>query len=84
MTYQCKIKKVNNGFIFEPHTYDEIEVIEETATQEDRELYKTGDEEKIALGKLLSRVAEYFGVEYDKWTEDNLSITFDRKGSKME
>ncbi|MEK7560727.1 MAG: hypothetical protein AAB539_02105 [Patescibacteria group bacterium] len=88
MTYELTIKKIQNGFILEipgddaeePH----VEVIEEIAAVPDEELFGTNDETKIAIGKLLARVAEYFGVHYDKFSEDNLKISFDKKGHKMD
>ena len=49
----------------------------------DRE-YKTNDEEKIAMAKMLESVADYFGTYYEKHNEENLNIDFGKKGSKCE
>jgi hypothetical protein len=88
MSYEMNIKKIKNGFIVEMHSDEEslpvIEVIEEIETASDGELFRTNDEEKMALGKLLIRVAEYFGMQYDKFSNNNLSITFNKKGGKLE
>ncbi len=35
------------------------------------------------LTKLLYSVAEHAGYTYDKFKEDNLNITFDKKGHKL-
>jgi hypothetical protein len=42
------------------------------------------DGEKEALEKLLYAIAEALGITYDKWKDNNLNITFNKKGSKME
>jgi hypothetical protein len=36
------------------------------------------------MKNLLFAVAEYFGISYDKWSSENLRISFDRKGHKKE
>ncbi len=88
MSYEMNIKKTKNGFIVEmpgdEESLPKVEVIEEIGTSSDEEFFRTRDEEKIALGKLLMRVAEYFGMPYDKFSNDNLSITFGKKGHKLE
>lgn len=88
MSYEMNIKKTKNGFIVEMQSNEEslpeIEVIEETNSDSDVELFCTEDEEKIAVGKLLMRVAEYFGVSYDKFSDGNLRVTFDKNGHKLE
>lgn len=88
MTWACKITKVENGYIFETMGTDPVsEVMEENATPEEIEYYKTSDEQKVALGKMLRRVGEHMApmdIGYSKWNSDNLRITFDEKGSKVD
>jgi hypothetical protein len=52
--------------------------------EHEHDCFKTKNEEKIALGYALAHIAETLGVMYDRYSSDNLSITFDRKGSKVE
>jgi len=85
MNWSCNIEKVENGYILKSRGEDsEAEVFEATATDDDYERFKTTDDDKVALGKLLERVAEHFGELYDKWKDDNLEITFSKKGSKVD
>jgi len=85
------IEKILNGYI----VYDKYEiednkyqidktVIEELDNCEMDDEFKTNDDELITLGKLLKTIAEKYGYNYDKFKENNLSITFDKKGSKLE
>jgi len=85
------IEKISNGYI----VYDKYEiednkyqidktVIEELDNCEMDDEFKTNDDELITLGKLLKTIAEKYGYNYDKFKENNLSITFDKKGSKLE
>ena len=61
------------------------EVIEETnRSGYEEEEYKTNDNEKIALAKMLETVADYFGENNDRFGNENLNIRFDREGHKYE
>lgn len=73
------IEKINNGYI--------LSWMEETehGLKEEREVIEEDyDDEKEGMGKLLNRVAEFFGVSYDKWKDDNLKISWNGRGSKLE
>lgn len=76
MDWKITIKKVNNGYIVEGPGGDmkEISVIEEISD----------DDEKEACKRLLEFVAEHFGFMHDKFAEDNLRISWDKKGRKIE
>lgn len=77
------IKRTENGFIvckklvdsMDGKDVDVVEVIEEAGN--------LGEEEKIAMTSLLYKVADWYGVEYDKYSKTNLNITFDKKGYKV-
>jgi hypothetical protein len=81
-----QIEKVENGYIVEVLGEEkQVFVCEETCQEHEDEQYKTDDCEDIALGKMLYYVAEFIGgYNYDKWSNSNLNITFDKKGSKNE
>ena len=44
--------------------------------------FGTGDEEKIALGKMLRIVGEEFGETYNKFGKENLRVDFKKEGHK--
>lgn len=75
-----KIRRIENGFVVAYDDFseegEEIEV--ETVFEEE------DDEEKPCMTKLLYFVAEHFGQMYDKWDGENLNITWDKKGHKMD
>lgn len=78
-----KIEKVEDGYILS--WYEEID----DNTWEERKKVVFGSdctdkEEQEGMKKLFYAIAEYFGERYDKRRSDNLSITFDRKGHKVE
>ena len=63
---------------------DRQEVIEENISfKDDENKYKTKDEEKIAMARLLEKVADYFGINYDRYDKNNLKIEFSQKGHKL-
>lgn len=70
-------------FIEQKHCKEQKEVIEEDEITNniDRIIYKDG--EKQAMTKLLFRIAEFFGIQYDKFKEDNLKITWTEVGHKI-
>ena len=36
------------------------------------------------LKRMLEAVADHFGFKYDKWCRENINITIDKKGHKVE
>lgn len=76
---EIKIEKVEDGYTLSWH-----EEIDDGKWEEKKKVVFGSDctdqEEHEGLKNLLFTVAEYFGEHYDKWKDDNLNITFDRKG----
>jgi len=40
--------------------------------------------EEDCLKRMLEAVADHFGFHYDRYGRENINITFDRKGHKVE
>jgi ribulose bisphosphate carboxylase small subunit len=80
---RIEIIKADNGYIV-THTYIEdtqpngINIMAQDTTVIE------GDTDKEALKKMLEAVAEYSGVMYDKYGKENLRISFDKKGHKID
>jgi len=75
---ELKITEISNGFIlaFDVQLTDEIMELEQIVVED------TGDEKEL-FKRMLEKVAEYFGYEYNKWKSENLNITFDKPGHKI-
>ena len=73
MTWKITITKAANGYILSSEEAEGgvTEVLEEKST------------EKETMTDLLYKVAEFFGMNHDKFAKDNLNITFDKKGDKV-
>ena len=81
--WSLNIQKVTNGFIL---SWDEeSELLNKSGELEMIEIKEviTDDDEKEEMKKLLERVADFFGMNYEKYKEDNLNITWDKKGHKL-
>jgi hypothetical protein len=76
--WEIKIEKIENGFILSHE-----EEIEEDVPRVMKEVIEEGDDEKETMTRLLERVAEYFGIQHDKFAKDNLNITWNKKGRKL-
>ena len=78
------IEQIDNGFILSFHGgyKNEKEVIEITTSiegyEEDEEY-----EKHRAMTKLLERIAIFFGITYDGFSENNLNIQWNLKGKDM-
>lgn len=70
--YQTSLYEINDKGVKIFHT--ETEVLEEDAEEDDKQCLKI----------LLEKVAECCGYSYDKFGKENISITFDKKGHKVE
>ena len=77
------IEKVENGYILSWCSEVEDGIFEESKKVIFATEYTEG-EEREGIKKLLIEVAEFFGEQYDKWSSENLDITFNRKGHKAE
>ena len=89
MTWECSIEKVENGFLatYEAEYDDgsprtEKFVFEQSYDEDLKEEYKTLDNEKIALAKMIKWLSEYFGYSYDKYSKENLNIAWDKAGHR--
>ena len=78
MNNLLEIEKCLNGWIIK--SYEEVE---EGKFNPIKELI-VDTEGHEGMTNLLTKVAEYFGFQYDKYGSDNLEITWGKKGSKVE
>ena len=85
--WSCEIRKAHNGFILEYEEENENdfikteeELFENTEDKFDERINGSWDGDRIAFAKLVYGLSDYFGIEYGKWSEDNLRICFDKKG----
>lgn len=76
--YKIIIKRVDNGFIMEFPSDDPDE------PGSDYEVIKCNGDKKETIGYLLESVAEFFGIIYNKFKNDNLRISWDREGDHYE
>jgi len=80
---ELKIKQIENGYLME--WQEETEENKFTTCQEaivnDDDM---SDDDKESMKKLLYYVAEFFGCHYNKWSQLNLKINWDKKGHKLE
>ncbi len=77
--WELKIEKIENGYVLSHN-----EEIEDGKFKTIKEVVEEkGDDERETMTRLLERVAEYFGIQYDKFAADNLNITWNKKGRKL-
>ena len=77
MDNDLKIMEAENGFI----------LTSEVENEEGKKEFVFTVVEEIdgeCIKRLLEKVAEHFGVAYNKFSANNLNITFDKKGHKVE
>ena len=96
MDWRITIIKADNGYILEAPRADSAdengndiividrEVIEDTYETGEADRYETDDTGKIALARMLEKIAEHFGHYYEKYNKHNLNIKFNLRGSKVE
>ena len=77
--WELKIEKIENGYVLSHE--EEIEDGKFKTTKEVVE--ERGEDEKEAMTRLLEGVAEYFGIQHDKFAADNLNIAWNKKGRKL-
>jgi hypothetical protein len=77
------IRTKGNGYIVVDTYLEEIDEGNKIYSQDIDLIEDTGDD-KDALKRLLESVAEKCGFSYDKYGKENLNITFDKKGHKVE
>ncbi|MBP9751827.1 MAG: hypothetical protein KBD19_03140 [Candidatus Moranbacteria bacterium] len=71
---------VSNGYVVK--NGEETIVFSDALEEGDVERFGTNDLEKIALAKTLEYIADQY-IPYDKFSGNNLSITWKRKGHKL-
>ena len=76
---ELRISTANNGFIL----YSKVETEDNVWVEEMEVVEETNDEHDL-FRRMLEKVAEYFGITYNKYGHDNINITFDKKGCKVE
>ena len=81
--YELLITKAGNGFILK-HEYqlDDNKVKAEYNLIEGDDSFIDGEEDMFR--RLLEEVADFFGLQYNKFESNNLNIKFDKKGHKLE
>lgn len=81
-----KILEASNGYILETEYHISDSENSEKIYRTEKELFEFEDEDDVtkALKRLLERIAEELGYGYDKWIKENINITFDKKGHKVE
>lgn len=71
------IETVENGFIVTVHENKKLEIPSEMFVIERRD---AGSDSIIELLKLVN---EFVGIPYDKFSENNINIQFNKKGHKV-
>jgi hypothetical protein len=82
LKFTTTIEETENGFLI---THDTVETDDSTGTtQQHSAKHCIEGSERDGLEKLLTYVAEHYGEPYSKHGSDNVRISWDRKGSKLE
>jgi len=76
---ELKIIQAENGYILESWCEDEDDKITKAFV-----LVEETENDATCLKNMLLLVAEHFGYMYDKFSSENINITFDKKGHKVE
>lgn len=72
------IQEAENGFIITNEIKAENEKTVEIFVIEDN------DDDNETMINLLKKISECFGIFYNKYNENNLNISFNKKGHKVE
>ena len=81
------IKQIENGYIVTSKYGKEVETFAITAdniSEEETERFKTHDNGRICVARLLDKINDLTGEPYSKWGIENLNISWDRPGHKAE
>ena len=76
---ELRISEANNGYVLS----HDVEM-DENVWEEETTVIEERDDTNDLFKRLLEAVAEHFGMVYNKYGSNNLNITFDRKGHKIE
>ena len=77
--WKIEIEKSDKGYIL-----SRKEEIEDGTFRTEKEVIEENDTEKKTMSRLLYRIAEFFGDNYDKYGKENLKISWNKKGSKVD
>ena len=70
--YEILITKAENGYILSRNDWEDDDII-----TKHRRIVE-------GITELLYEIADYFGYPYDKFSHENLSVTWDKSGHKVE
>lgn len=76
---ELKITECENGYILE----SQIEITE-GRFEPSYEVVEEIKDDRDTMKRLLELIASFFGMDYDRFRPDNVNITFDKKGHKVE
>ena len=77
--WKIEIEKIDNGYILLWK-----EELEDGTFRIEKEVIEESDTEKKTISRLLYRIAEFFGDSYDKYGKENLRISWNKKGRKID
>jgi hypothetical protein len=84
MNNDLTIKQADNGYILE-YLVDEGSADDPDISMKQIVVEETDDAESDSdMIKLLYAIAEHYGCSYDKFSPNNLEITFTKRGHKVE
>ncbi len=75
------LENANNGFII---TYKGERYSSEATHEVDEYEVFQSDDVKESLTNVFEWIAEFYGVGYNKYSDSNLSVSWDKKGHKLE
>lgn len=76
--WKVEIEKIDNGYILSWK-----EEIENGTFRTEKEVIEEDDTEKETMSRLLHRIAEFFGDNYDKYGAGNLKISWNKKVASL-
>ena len=78
---EIKIKSISNGYVL---SWKEANFLgNKNTTLDIQEVIENNNNKKEGLKKLLENIADYFGFCHNEYSNDNLKITFDKKGHEI-
>ena len=77
-----KIEQTENGYILTTWTWKDTDEQGNKLFEEHKEVFEEIDSDKETLKRMLEKIAEWTGYEYDKFGNENINIKFDKKGYK--
>lgn len=81
-----EIFRASNGFVLKKYWYETDDEQGNKVIENDTEIFgqeENEESERECIVNLLYAIAENYGFEYDKYSENNLNIDFKKKGHKL-